>query len=427
MIHWNVDSNEESWMNEGLSEVASTLNGFGPSGFTPFYFSDPDVQLTDWPENESTAPHYAAGYLFNVYYLDRFGQDALRALVAHPENGLTGVDDALVDLNAGVNADQVFGDWVIANFLNDGTIAPEYGYETLRDLPPAALAETVSSIPTSRQSVRVHQYGADYIRLDQPGTFTVTFDGSRQVQIIPTDTVNTDADPATDDSFVWWSNRADDSDMTLTRTLDLTDAQDPVMEYDLWYWIEQDFDYGYVEVSTDGGQRWEVLATPYSNHADPHGNSYGPGYTGQSSRESGASATGWLHESIDLSAYAGQEIQIRFELVSDDAVNQPGMAVDNLCVPAIDWCDNAETTDSGWEAQGWVRQNNVLPQTFLVQVIVPDANGGTDVLPVPLDDANHGEITITVAFGEPATLVISGLTRFTTEQATYSYTVTPSN
>ena len=130
MIHWNVDSNEESWMNEGLSEVASTLNGFGPSGFIPFYFSDPDLQLTDWPENESTAPHYAAGYLFNMYYLDRFGQDALRALVAHPENGLIGVDDALIDLNAGVNADQVFGDWVIANFLNDRSIAPEYGYET---------------------------------------------------------------------------------------------------------------------------------------------------------------------------------------------------------------------------------------------------------------------------------------------------------
>ena len=229
---------------------------------------------------------------------------------------------------------------------------PNTATRLLRDLPPAALAETVSSIPTSQQGVRVHQYGADYIRLDQPGTFTITFDGSRQVQIIPTDTVNTDADPITDDSFVWWSNRADDSDMTLTRTLDLTDAQNPVLEYDLWYWIEKDFDYGYVEVSTDGGQRWDVLTTPYSNQADPHGNSYGPGYTGQSSRESGASAAGWLHESIDLSAYTGQQIQIRFELVSDDAVNQPGMAVDNLCVAAIDWCDDAETTDSGLGSAG---------------------------------------------------------------------------
>ena len=34
MVHWHVDPNEDTWLNEGLSELATLITGYGPSDFT---------------------------------------------------------------------------------------------------------------------------------------------------------------------------------------------------------------------------------------------------------------------------------------------------------------------------------------------------------------------------------------------------------
>jgi immune inhibitor A len=420
MIHWNVDRNEESWTNEGLSEVAAFLNGYGPSDHMISYLFEPDIQLTGWPEGGGSSGNYGGGFLFNLYFLDRFGHDALKELVKQEQNGMRGVDATLADLGEDVSANEVFADFSIANYLNDQTIDPEYGYISLENIQPPGIADTVFSYPYNQPGTQVHQYGVDYIELDEAGNVHFAFDGSRQVLILPTTTVDTDTDPATDDSFVWWSNRGDDSDTILTRTVDLTGIQSATLEYDVWYWIEEDYDYGYVEVSTDG-ERWTILETEHMTTTDPHGNAYGSSYTGQSSNQFDANSDGWLHESVDLSDYAGREIFLRFEFITDDAVNQPGMAVDNICISEIDWCDNAEEEDADWETQGWVRHNNILAQTFSVRVIFTDANGDIQVETVELDEANHGEMDIHIESGDTAVIVISGLTRHTTVSATYSY------
>jgi immune inhibitor A len=420
MIHWHVDQNEESWMNEGMSEMAAYLNGFGPSDFTSYFLMNPDLQLNDWPDGGGTGANYGAGFLFTAYFLERFGQDALRHLVANPLNGLPGVDDTLAALGQGVSADELFSDWVIANLLNasDGV----YGYPNIPDLLPASVQTSIELPRTINDTV--HQYGADYIQLDASGEVTVRFDGEETVRILPTNTVDTDDDPATDDRNVWWSNRGDDSDMTLTRPLDLTGVDEAMLTYDLWYEIEEQWDYAYLTVSTDGGDTWEILPTPYTTTEDPHGNSYGPGYTGFSEDQPDADPEGWLHETIDLSGYAGQEILLRFEMITDDAVNQPGLAVDNLCVDAIGWCDDAEADDAGWDARGFVRHDNVLRQNYVVQAIVPGADGTTvDVKRMALDGMNEGTLTFTVSESSPAVLAISGLTRNTTQPAAYTLTV----
>lgn len=423
MIHWAVDRNEESWINEGLSEVAVYLNGMGPSDATPFYFFDPDLQLNTWPEDSDTSPHYAAGFLFGVYFHDRFGEEGLRALVAHSGNGFAGVEAALEEIGASESGDDVFEDWAIANYLNDRNVGPEYGYAEL-DLPGPELAGSHSSYPVTADGQTVHQYGVDYIELTGNGPLTIRFDGTTQVKIIPANTANTDGDPATDDSYVWWSNRADDSNPMLTRSIDLTGVTSATLEYDAWYWIEDRWDFAFVSVSADDGDSWTILETPYTTTDDPHGNSYGPGYTARSTDQSGANPDGWLHESIDLSGYAGQEILLRFELLTDDAVNQPGLAIDNICIAEIDWCDDAEVDDGSWETLGFVRHNNLLAQNFRVQVMVPDGSGGYTVGQVALDETNHGEITVTLPGRDPAILVVSGTTRYITELAVYRYEIT---
>lgn len=420
MIHFNVDPNEPSWMDEGLSELAAYLNGYGPSWFAYSFFVNPDLQLNSWPEDGDTGPHYGAGFMWNAYFLDRFGVEAMRAVVANQGNGFEGMEAALADQGIDLGTDDIFADWVIANYLNDQSYAPEYGYTDRQlDLDQPSIAGSHNGFPASTDYATVHQFGTDYIELAGRETIRIQFEGATQVQIIPTDTVNTDGDTATNDQFIWWSNRADDSDMTLTRLVDLTGVQSATLEYDVWYWIEDRWDYAYLEVSTDGGDTWEIIETPYTTTDNPHGSSYGSGYTGSSANEPDSSQSGWLHESIDLSEYAGQEIMIRFEYITDDAVNQPGLALDNLCVPALDWCDDAEDQDDTWGAHGFVRHNNILAQKFVVQVIMPDGS----VQRIDLDGLNTGEITLALERNNPAILVVSGSTRFTTEDAIYRYTI----
>ncbi len=418
MIHYNVDRNEESWVNEGMSELAATLNGYGTSSFASAFLTTPETQLDDWPENGNTAPHYGAGYLFNVYFLDRFGKDAIRALVANTDNGLQAVDSTLKSLNAGVTADQFFGDWVIANLLNDPSVAQgHYAYKTISLPGTARVTGQFTHFPVS-SDLQVSQYGTQYFELLGPARLAIHFQGKAQVGVIPASTFNTDGDPSTPDSYVWWSNRVDDSDTTLTREIDLSGVTQAQVDFDLWYWIEDRWDYGYVEASTDGGDSWVALRTGASTDANPHGNAYGPGYTGKSAEQPGANSDGWIHQIADLAPYAGKKILLRFEYITDDATLEPGMAVDNICIRVTSFCDNVENGPNGWDAQGFVRQDNVLPQRYLIQIVLPADDGTTSIQPFALDASNAGQMTISVG-ARPATLVISGLTRFTTEPAPY--------
>jgi hypothetical protein len=83
MIHWYGDANEESWLNEGFSELATLLNKYDPGGFDYSFIRNPDLQLNDWPNDpDATTPHYGAGFLFTTYFLDRFGEEAPQAQLA---------------------------------------------------------------------------------------------------------------------------------------------------------------------------------------------------------------------------------------------------------------------------------------------------------------------------------------------------------
>ena len=56
---------------------------------------------------------------------------------------------------------------------------------------------------------------------------------------------------------MWWSNNDQDwAKNTLTRSVDVPNADDA--KFWMWnnYVIEKDWDYGFVEVSTDGGNTW---------------------------------------------------------------------------------------------------------------------------------------------------------------------------
>ncbi len=409
MIHWANDRNEITWINEGFSELACQLNDFDTGGNEYSFAQQPDTQLNTWADETGEAsPNYGASYLFMSYFLDRFGEEATRALVADQENGMTSVDHVLQNLNTGLAFDDVFADWVVANYINDSTLADgRYGYTSI--VPPSFDADTeyrVRDLPVEEQTT-VSQYAADYVVLRGKGDFQLDFAGATLVGLAPTS--------AHSGQYLWWSGRVDNSDTMLTREFDLAGLSKATLTFWTWYDIEPDFDYAYVQVSADG-KKWEILPGQTTTNSDPNGANYGNGYTDASG--------GWIQERIDLSAYAGQKIQVRFEYLTDAGVTHAGMFLDDIELPELKYRYDAESGDDGWVARGFMRNANLLPQAWLLQLIKQQSNQVT-VERLQLNADNTGSWTVSLDTGEKAIWVISGQTRVTTEPANYWYALTP--
>ncbi len=415
MIHWYQDRNEETWLNEGFSELASFLNGYDVGGFDFVFMDSPDIQLTDWPnESYATTPHYGAAFLFVTYFLDRFGEVATQELVSNPDNGMDSVDRVLQDLNSidpkngkAFTADSLFSDWVVANYLQDVRVEDgRYGYSNYPDAPQAYDTEILEDCETDWQERSVSQYGADYIRIECPGTFY--FEGSTKTSVMAEDSYSGE--------YAFWSNKGDESDMTLSQEFDFTDVEGPItLRYRTWFDIEEDYDYLYL-VASETGESWEIIKTPSGTDTDPSGNSYGWGYNGLSD--------GWLLEEVDLSKFAGKKVYIQFEYVTDAAVNGEGLLLDDIEIPQTGYFTDFEEDDGGWLGEGFVRIQNHLPQKFVISRI----ESGKDVVVDTFEVGEDGTLSLplTVEGNSDGTiLTISGITRFTRQPAAYQFRLEP--
>jgi hypothetical protein len=411
MIQFPTDRNDVSWIAEGFAEVGSFLNGYYSPGADYVYAEQPDLQLNTWvdPSSPDFGSHYGASFLFLAYYLDRFGEEATKALTDNPANDMPSVDDTLAKLNITdpqtgkpITADDVFIDWADAMYLKDGNVGDgRYTYHNYTDSPQTSDTESIDSCPQSTLNRTVNQYGIDYIKITCSGDHTLHFSGSTVSGLLPAD--------AHSGKYMFWSNRGDESDMTLTHEFDLTGANGPInLSFSMWYDVEKNYDYVYLEASTDG-QTWKILTAPSGTGDNPVGSSLGWAYTGQTN--------GWKDETVDLSEFAGQKVQIRFEYVTDAALNGEGFLLDDVKIDAIHYQSDFESDNSDWDAKGFVRVENVLPQTYRLDLI---KKGNTNTVEhITLNADQTADIPLSLQSGEEATLVITGTTRFTRQPAPY--------
>ena len=116
--------------------------------------------------------------------------------------------------------------------------------------------------------------------------------------------------------------------MTVGRPF-VVDAQSDTFTFWTSYSIELDWDYAYVDVSADFGESWTTVAGNITTTNDPHGNNRGYGITG--------STPGWVEAIFPLTGYLGQEIRLRLSYITDAAVVEHGIDVDDLGPVAV--CD----------------------------------------------------------------------------------------
>ena len=113
-------------------------------------------------------------------------------------------------------------------------------------------------------------------------------------------------------------------------------------------------------------------------------------------------------------------LQARSTLPADDA-NTAFAAGYAMLAAALNYRHGVSVGAQRIELDGFVRMDNLLPQEFIIQVI--HQNGDATVERVQLDASNHLSLDLDLSDG-PAILVVSGVTPFTTQRATYQFTVT---
>ena len=98
----------------------------------------------------------------------------------------------------------------------------------------------------------------------------------------------------------------------------------PTLTARVAYNIETNFDYAYLQVSTDSGGTWTNVETSESTDTNPYGANLGEGITGSSG--------GWVDLTADLTAYAGQSVRLRWDYITDTMNHGWGLAVDAMTV-----------------------------------------------------------------------------------------------
>lgn len=91
----------------------------------------------------------------------------------------------------------------------------------------------------------------------------------------------------------------------------------PTLEFDHICITEATYDFGILEISPDFGKSWTQLAV-YDEDDHPEWNDHlaDPG--------------DWVHETLDLNAFAGKKVIIRFRLATDGFIEEDGWYVDNI-------------------------------------------------------------------------------------------------
>lgn len=454
-----------------------------------------------------------AELLFMAYLSQRYGDSAVLGLYGADGDGMTPLDNTFAALGTTdpisgdvVTGDDAFADFVMTNGLNGAFGDGRYVHRVAQLTRGAvANATAIPRIPATLTGAAA-PYGAHYyeFQTDRATVLEFRLEDSGTVERL-----NLSNSDDIENRF-YWSGRAPNRDHTLTRAFDLSGVDHATLTYDVWYDLAEGWNYGYVEVSSDGGQTWQVVRAPNSSTQNRYGAAYGPGYTGISNPDGprpfpvigvqiaddgvtifavepgspaadagleagdriagydsapwpgtpnilallagygpgdtlnlwiqrgnrqvdvpvvlGASPTRmvqpeprWLEETVDLSAYAGQAIVVRFEYVSLPGRWNGGMAVDNIAVPELDFLDDAEGA-SDWTQAGWEIVSNAVPARFLIQI----ATFGAQTEPPRVrrllgpDDAPSGTWRVPLAEGERFLLTVSGMNTDTLQPAPFT-------
>jgi len=379
MIHADIDPDEPSWVDEGLADLAGFFCGYGhSSGHLANYLVYHDTtSLTFWG---SGLEDYGASYFFQLYLYEKYGgAPFISALVQEDANGIEGIENTLAAFGYSETFNEIYDDWTIAVYLDDPTPMSLHGFDTLNigtdDTWGYSIRYVLDNmiyggplIPPTGYLGSVKPYTAQYYRFGTKNTVPVLIYVEGEITSGP--------GPYGGSGFSWYSGVGAWSWRSLSQTFDLTGKTVITLEFQTYFQIEMDWDYGYVEVYDQDTLEWYTLNDPlvemynddgvlvpmvdYIAHDQDNPNCIDDREpTAYNATErwhafSGDSG-GWIPVSMDLSPFAGHVIDLYFTTWQDGAFTLQQMYVDNIAITAdgnpipFYFDDVPNETPAGWD------------------------------------------------------------------------------
>ena len=396
------DPNEAWWLDEALATYATWRHhgGYILVAWAQQFLDSPNIGLYDFHLLDYSSTNYGAVGLFVSYLVERFGEGVMASLHGEELDGWNAMNRVLRE-GYGASADDVFADWVMANYWQDH--ARGYGYSELdRELSPAKTSAAFGSFPAERGG-SLPQYSADYYVANVRGARSLSLQLSQAEHSRYIETSAPEGD------FFYYAPSASFAYSTLTREIERMPAQDGWLEFKVWHDTEAHEEVGYAAVSVDGGARWRALrgrGTTDTRWLDQ-------GYSGDS--------FGWVPERIRLSPFALKPALLRFGLMTQGDTGERGFAIDDLRIEALGIHDGFETDSGDWVAEGWLRTDNRPPQTTWLQV-AQETDAGIHVERRLM--SGSGELTVAVQPGASrAVIAVSPVVPLTALETEYSLVV----
>ncbi|WP_185715479.1 immune inhibitor A domain-containing protein [Halocatena pleomorpha] len=328
LIHNDHDTDETTWINEGMSEYVEYASGYGfPQNHIAAFEERPNNSLIEWGDQGgiNILADYGIAALFQTYLTQQYGESFTQKLARNPDNGIESIETTLNE--TGVNQDfyGVYQDFSTALIVESvaGSVrkngSDRYRFQGI----------DVNVSMTHTTNGRVPAWGSSYTAFESPVNDSLLAFSANGTEFrpLPWETVPLPGAETTGNASnrsnetVLWSGRGNRMDNNAIMAADLRETESATLSFETYYDIERGWDYGFVQVSTDGGDTWttlsnentsEQLAEPES--AYPPITDHLPGFTGETDGK-------WTTESFDLSAYSGQEVLISFRYMTDYSTN----------------------------------------------------------------------------------------------------------
>lgn len=158
-------------------------------------------------------------------------------------------------------------------------------------------------------------------------------------------------------SSTFYSNRGDDLKNSMSRKLSIPTGEQATLNFKAWYQIEKDYDFARVLING------KAIAGNITTMDDPYNTGLVPAIAGQSD--------GWVDAIFDVSQWAGQEVTLSFDYVTDGGLAMEGLYLDNLQLEVDGQqtlIDDAEGT-STFAFKGYTTNNGFheAPHYYLLQ------------------------------------------------------------
>ena len=420
LLHNYSDPGELSWVDEGLADFAIFLNGYPTGGSHSTYHQvfHRETSLTRWGGG---LENYGASFSFFQYVWEQAGGNGggdlspdqtysgaagdllIKLIFENPADGMEGVQAAIDAFNArtGANlrsAEELFKDWAVTVYLDDED-SSRFDINAFDFGDPATTPWTIAlannefwggrdvfqgAVPQAKWRNRAKRgltgdltalpYGTSFQTYRNPGSrFSVSLDGADTTTVAP------HSGPEH-----WYAGYQSQFDSVLDVDSPVTGGQ--TLDFWSWWFIEEGWDYGFVEAQVNGEWQTVPLTDADSGQVvttdeNPQGNNTeGNGLTGTSGGEYFVDDPQYLHLRATLPAGT---TDVRFRYSTDAAYLDTGWFVDDVAV------GGTPATVSSPEGN-WISTTGEQDNHWSLQIIAPcDLNGASTANETTDDAGNH--------------------------------------